>query len=210
MKCYAFLGIQGSGKGTQAELLSSALGYQHINIGDLFRHHIKTETAIGSQVSEIIHRGELVSDELVFELVDQSTSSDASGIIFDGFPRTILQAEYLLKHYQLEQVFYLDLPEGIAINRISARRGCRNCQQNYNLNTQHPQREGICDKCGGELIIRPDDRPEAIHQRIMKFYEQTEPLKLYFEQRGLLSVIQAELPIDDIYRQISTVAGLTK
>ncbi|MFO7660048.1 MAG: nucleoside monophosphate kinase [Candidatus Cloacimonadaceae bacterium] len=202
MKCYAFLGIQGSGKGTQAEKLSNELDYQHINIGDLFRYHIKAQTAIGIQVKDIIHRGELVSDELVFDLIKESISPQAQGIIFDGFPRTIAQAQHLLKYFQLIRVFYLDLPEEIAIERISARRICRDCQQNYNLNMQRPKVEGICDQCGGKLMIRQDDSPEAIHKRFLEFYEQTSPLREFFEQSNLLSVIKAKHSIEDIFAQI--------
>jgi len=208
MKCYAFLGIQGSGKGTQAKQLSSALQYQHINIGDLFRYHMQNNTTIGIQVRDIINRGELVSDEIVFELIKQSTNQAAQGIIFDGFPRTIPQAEHLLKHFQLLKVFYLELPEKTAIDRISARRVCRNCQQNYNLSTQHPLVDGVCDKCGGELIIRDDDSPDAIIKRFNEFYEQTQPLKLFFEKLDLLYIIKAELTIDDIFAQISKEVGL--
>lgn len=202
MKCYAFLGIQGSGKGTQAEKLSDELDYQHINIGDLFRYHIKEKTSIGIQVRDIIHRGELVSDELVFDLIKESISPQSQGIIFDGFPRTIPQAQHLLRNFMLIKVFYLELPEEIAIKRISARRICRDCQQNYNLNTHHPKVEGICDKCGGELITRQDDSPEAIHKRFLEFYEQTSPLKEFFADSNLLSVIKADLSIEDIFIQI--------
>lgn len=205
MKCFAFLGIQGSGKGTQAVQLSVELNYQHINIGDLFRYHIKNKTPIGKKVQEIIQRGALVPDDVVFELVDNSTDEKAKGIVFDGFPRTIAQAEYLLKHYDLKKVFYLELTEKVAVSRISARRICQNCQENYNLNTQLPKIQGICDECGGKLIIRQDDRPEAIHKRFEEFYEQTMPLKEFFKTHGLLSVIDGEQPITEIFSQIQSV-----
>ncbi len=205
MKCFAFLGIQGSGKGTQAVQLSAELNYQHINIGDLFRYHIKSQTPIGTKVQQIIQRGELVPDEVVFELVDSSTDGKALGIVFDGFPRTIAQAEYLLKHYELKRVFYLELSEAHAIDRISARRVCQNCQVNYNLNTQPPKVSGICDECGGKLIIRQDDQPEAIHKRFEEFYEQTMPLKEFFTENKLLSIITGEQSITEIFKQIQSV-----
>lgn len=206
MKCFAFLGIQGSGKGTQAVQLSTELNYQHINIGDLFRYHIKNKTAIGSKVQQIIQRGELVPDEVVFELVDHSIDEKALGIVFDGFPRTIAQAEFLMKHYELKRVFYLELTEATAISRISARRVCQNCQTNYNLNTQQPKADGICDECGGKLVIRQDDQPDAIHKRFEEFYAQTMPLKDFFESKEILSVISGELPIPEIFKQIISIA----
>jgi adenylate kinase len=210
MKCFAFLGIQGSGKGTQAVQLSAELKYQHINIGDLFRYHIKKKTPIGAKVQQIIQRGELVPDEVVFELVKASTDAKAKGIVFDGFPRTIAQAEYLLKHYDLRRVFYLELSEATAVNRISARRVCQNCQENYNLNTQPPKISGICDECGGKLIIRQDDKPEAIHKRFEEFYEQTLPLKDFFKKNGLLSDVSGEQPIAEIFNQILSVTASQK
>jgi adenylate kinase len=202
MNCYAFIGIQGSGKGTQAVQLSAALNYQHINIGDLFRYHVKNQTTLGTKVQAIIQRGELVPDELVFELVADAMQPDAQGIVFDGFPRTIAQAEYLLRHYNLLRVFYLDLPEKTAIDRISARRVCRNCQENYNLTTQPPRVINTCDVCGGELIIRADDMPAAIHKRFQEFHEQTLPLKHFFEEHEVLSVIDAQGTIAQIFDQI--------
>lgn len=205
MNCYAFLGIQGSGKGTQAVQLSVTLKYQHINIGDLFRHHIQNQTTLGKEVQLIIQRGELVSDDLVFELVSSSTDKEAKGIVFDGFPRTIAQAEYLIAHYKLLKVFYLELSEKAAIDRISARRICSLCQENYNLKTQPPQNDGICDECNGKLIIRQDDKPEAIHKRFKEFYDQTMPLKEFFENHRLLSVIDGEQPISEIFSQIKSL-----
>jgi len=210
MECFAFLGIQGSGKGTQAVQLSVLLKYQHINIGDLFRYHIKNKTNIGIKVQQIIQRGELVPDDVVFELVANSIDNEASGIVFDGFPRTIAQAEFLLKQYDLKRVFYLDLSEATAVSRISARRVCQNCQENYNLNTQPPKQTGICDECGGELIIRQDDKPEAIHKRFEEFYEQTMPLKEFFEKNGLLTVVTGEQPITEIFSQIVSVVNSLK
>jgi adenylate kinase len=207
MKCFAFLGIQGSGKGTQAVQLAEELKYQHINIGDLFRYHIKNKTEIGKKVQQIISRGELVTDEVVFELVSKSTDKNAKGIVFDGFPRTIAQAKYLLEHYDLKRVFYLELSEETAISRISARRVCQDCGENYNLNTQPPHIQGICDECSGKLIIRNDDKPEAIHKRFEEFYEQTMPLKEFFEANHLLTAISGEQPIPEIFKKILSVVS---
>jgi adenylate kinase len=202
MKCYAFIGIQGSGKGTQAEQISDLLDYQHINIGDLFREQVKNHTPLGEKVGEIIGRGELVTDELVFEIIKNSVKQDTPGIIFDGFPRTIAQAEYLIRHYNLIKVFYLDLSEQEAIERISARRVCRDCHENYNLITQAPSKPDICDNCGGKLVIRQDDQPEAIHKRFQEFMTQTMPLKQYFSDLNLLKVIPADKTIREVFEQL--------
>jgi len=161
------------------------------------------------KVQEIIKRGELVSDEIVFELVKSNEQSGAKGIVFDGFPRTIAQAEYLLNNYKLLRVFYLDLSEDVAIRRISARRVCQVCQENYNLNTQPPIQNDKCDKCGGNLIIRNDDKPEAIHKRFMEFHEQTLPLKQFFIEHKLLVNIKAEGSISDIFDQLLLNIGVS-
>jgi adenylate kinase len=207
MKCYAFLGIQGSGKGTQAEKLSSALGFKHINIGDLLRNNIKLKTPIGIEANKIIQKGELVSDEMVFALIQNTIDERQKGIVFDGFPRTIAQAEYLLKHYNLINVFYLDLEEQSAIERISARRICSHCRENYNINTQPPKVTDICDKCGNKLVMRQDDKPDAMHKRFEHFYEQTLPLKKLFESHNLLTLLDANQSVDDIFKQILVVTN---
>lgn len=205
MKCYVFFGIQGSGKGTQAELLSKELNYQHINIGDLFRTQVALKTALGSKVSEIIRKGELVPDDLVFELVVSSLRPGCEGIVFDGFPRTLMQAEYLIEHFQVMRVFFLELSEETAIGRISSRRVCAACGANYNLVTNSPKIEGKCDACSGELTIRNDDRPEAISKRLKEFYDQTIVLQDFFANHGVLSRIDASGEVDEIASQILDV-----
>ncbi len=193
-----FLGIQGSGKGTQAKLLAEETGYQHINIGDLFREQISKGSELGKKVQAIITRGDLVEDELVFELVQSSLSPDCPGIIFDGFPRTLAQAEYLLSHYHVKRVFYLELSEADAIARIEARFICSKCGENYNLISRKPALEGICDTCGGTLKQRADDTGEAIRKRVNEFYMQTFQLKELFSQKADLVELSASLPIMEL------------
>ena len=207
MRCFVFFGIQGSGKGTQADLLSDSLQFQHVSIGDLFREQISLKTKLGLQVSEIISRGELVPDELVFDIIDQSLHPDRKGIIFDGFPRTLAQAEFLVKHFKVRQVFFLELSEAKAIARISSRRICRDCGQNYNLVSDPPSVENVCDACGGKLIIRNDDKPEAISRRLAEFYEQTLALKDFFAERGLLSEVDAGQEIEGVAKDIREIVA---
>ena len=203
-----FLGIQGSGKGTQAKLLADLTGFQHVNIGDLFREQIARKTPMGLQVQAVITRGDLVSDALVFDLVSSVLGSDCRGVIFDGFPRTLLQAEYLIKHYNVKKVYYLDLSEEDAIARIEARRMCSVCGKDFNLISRKPKVEGVCDSCSGTLIQRADDTGEAIKKRVKEFYQQTFSLKEFFCASGVLVEIPALLSITEIQEQISRDMGL--
>lgn len=207
MQCYVFFGIQGSGKGTQADILSESLNFQHVNIGDLFREQVMLQTDLGLQVQDIIRRGDLVPDSLVFEIVDKSLLKERQGIVFDGFPRTLVQAEYLVEHFNVRQVFFLRLDEEIAIARISSRRICSTCGQNYNLVSNPPQRQDICDECGGELVIRNDDKPESISRRLKEFYDQTLSLREFFSARGLLSEMDASQEVEALADSIKTIIG---
>ena len=197
-----FLGIQGSGKGTQAKLLAEKIGFQHINIGDLFREQIALGTELGKEVKAIITSGALVNDDLVFKLVNSTLKVDSKGVIFDGFPRTPAQAEFLLSHYQVKCVFYLELSEADAISRIEGRRVCPKCGENFHIVNRKPRQEGICDACGSSLIQRADDSGEAIRKRVGEFYAQTFALKELFADKGLLVVIPALGSISEIQNEI--------
>ncbi len=207
MRCYVFFGLQGSGKGTQAVILSEEINFQHVNIGDLFREQVAQKTSLGRRVEDIISNGELVPDELVFDIINDSLLPNREGIVFDGFPRTMLQAEYLVRHFDVLQVFFLELSKSEAIKRISSRRICPSCGANYNLISDPPRQENICDACGSELTMRKDDRPEAISQRFREFYEQTLVLKEFFAEKGLLSEIDAS---QDINTVAASVLGVVK
>ncbi len=188
-------GIQGSGKGTQAKLLSEKLAMKHINLGEMFRQEIKAETEIGKIAKVYIDKGNLVPDEFVYHMIDNYVGLGIKGLIFDGFPRNKDQADYLVKHYHIDFVIYLDLDDYEAKKRISARVRCRNCHQNYNLLANSPKLEGVCDKCGGIVAPRDDDTPEAIDQRLARFHNETKSLIKYFQRHDLLYKVDAN---DDI------------
>lgn len=205
MNAIVFLGIQGSGKGTQAKLLAERLHYQHVNIGDLFRMHTAGQTELGLKVKSVIERGELVSDELVFEVITGSITPDALGIVFDGFPRTACQAEYLVQHYNVTDVIYLDLSEENALRRMTSRWHCPSCKATYNTISQPPVQTGICDHCGTALVQRADDTPEAINQRFKEFFAQTYGLIDLFTTAGILRRVSAEGEIESIAASINEI-----
>jgi adenylate kinase len=198
------MGVQGSGKGTQAALLCERFKLKHITTGEIFRHHLKMQTELGKKAQVFIDKGNLVPDELVFDIVASEMQASPNGFILDGFPRTIGQAEYLMSQYKIDYVFYLEISDEIAIRRIASRRVCKACGTNYNVLTQKTRVDGICDVCGGEIITRSDDTPEAIAIRIEKFHEETDPLALFFEKRGILHRINANQSIEAVDKEILT------
>ncbi|MCB5253650.1 MAG: nucleoside monophosphate kinase [Candidatus Cloacimonadaceae bacterium] len=197
-----FLGIQGSGKGTQAKLLEQRTGFQHVNIGDLLREQVSLGTDIGDDVKSTIQKGELAPNEVVFGLIDGSLKADCRGVIFDGFPRTLTQARYLIDHYNLVRVYYLDLKKDEAIQRIHGRRVCSQCGTNYHMLHHPPKKEGICDLCGGKLITRDDDSPKAIQRRVAAFFRKTYTLRSFFQDKGVLKNLPAAKSITEIQNMI--------
>lgn len=202
MKAIVFLGIQGSGKGTQAMLLSRELGYQHVNIGDLLRAQIAASTPMGQKVQSIIEAGKLVSDDLIFELLEEAIDHASPGIIFDGFPRTLVQAEHLSDYYLVSDVIYLDINEEAALARMTSRLVCERCKSTYNQVSKKPARQGICDVCGGHLVQRKDDSPAAIRLRFEAFHRETYPLIRYFEAQSLLRKVDAKGEIEAVAKRV--------
>ena len=187
------LGIQGSGKGTQSDLLVEKYGLVHITTGGLFRKNIKQETRLGKIAKSFIDKGELVPDEYAFEIVSQALSSAKDGFILDGFPRNLEQAKFLMSKFKIDTVFLLELDEETAIKRILARRQCKNCKKVYNILFQKPEVENVCDVCGGELILREDDNKQAIKKRIEKFHHETEKvIELFKEQSNFITINAAQ------------------
>ena len=198
MNNFVFLGPPGAGKGSLAVKVAEDYKIPHISTGDIFRANIKAQTPLGVKVKAIIDSGSLVSDELTFELVKHRLAQDdcKNGYILDGFPRTIPQAEMLDGLVADLKVVNFQISDDIVIGRISTRRVCKACGANYNIKTLPPKVEGICDKCGGELYQRDDDKQESILHRMDVYREQTEPLINYYKNKGKITDLDASIETD--------------
>ena len=198
MNNFVFLGPPGAGKGSLAVKVAEDYKIPHISTGDIFRANIKAQTPLGVKVKAIIDSGSLVSDELTFELVKDRLAQDdcKNGYILDGFPRTIPQAEMLDGLVADLKVVNFQIADEIVIGRLSTRRVCKACGANYNIKTLPPKVEGICDKCGGELYQRDDDKQESILHRMDVYREQTEPLINYYKNKGKITDLDASIETD--------------
>ena len=198
MNNFVFLGPPGAGKGSLAVKVAEDYKIPHISTGDIFRANIKAQTPLGVKVKAIIDSGSLVSDELTFELVKDRLAQDdcKNGYILDGFPRTIPQAEMLDGLVADLKVVNFQISDDIVIGRRSTRRVCKACGANYNIKTLPPKVEGICDKCGGELYQRDDDKQESILHRMDVYREQTEPLINYYKNKGKITDLDASIETD--------------
>ncbi len=190
---FIFLGPPGAGKGTLAAVVSMKYGIPHISTGVIFREAIKAGSPLGLKVKAIIDSGALVSDELTIELVKERLSQNdvSNGFILDGFPRTIAQAEGLCNISEIDSVVNFTISDEDVIKRLSGRRVCKNCGQNYHIDFIKPSVSGVCDVCSGELFIRDDDKPEAIQNRLAVYEKQTEPLIDFYEKKGTLVNVDA-------------------
>ena len=198
MNNFIFLGPPGAGKGSLAVKVAEDYKIPHISTGDIFRANIKAQTPLGVKVKAIIDSGSLVSDELTFELVKDRLAQDdcKNGYILDGFPRTIPQAEMLEKLVSDVKVVNFEIQDEIVIRRLSTRRVCKACGANFNVLTLPPKVEGVCDKCGGELYQRDDDKQESILHRMDVYREQTEPLINFYKEKGKITNLDASIETD--------------
>lgn len=210
-----FLGAPGAGKGTQAGIISGKLGLVHIASGDLFRQAIEKGTKLGLQAKSYMEAGKLVPDELTIKMVLERISAPdcARGVIFDGFPRNLGQAEALDKALSgqgktIDQAVYINVPEEELLKRLSGRWICRNCQAPYHEVNSPPKVPGRCDKCGGELYQRPDDKVETIKERLKVFFAQTAPLIDYYKEAGRLLEVDGTGGADQVGERI--IAGLRR
>lgn len=206
------MGAQGSGKGTQAERIGPELKLVKVATGDLFRSAIAQQSELGMQVKSIIEAGDLVPDELTNAIVQvrlaqiaaqRETSDDVAGALFDGFPRTEAQARALddilaKQDVSLNAVIEIDVPREKLIARLGGRRTCESCGAVYHVESDPPTIEGICNKCGGKLVQREDDKPEAIARRLALYDDQTKPLLDYYRAKGVLVTIDGDQHIDDV------------
>lgn len=189
-----FLGPPGAGKGTLAALVAGLYKIPHISTGEIFRAAIREKTALGVKVQAIIDAGQLVSDDITIELVRErlAKSDAANGFILDGFPRTIPQAEALASIVNVDAAVNFDIADNDVTARLSGRRVCKNCSQNYHIDYMKPKVEGKCDKCGGDLFIREDDKIEAITKRLEVYRAQTAPLINHYRDLSKLVDIDAK------------------
>lgn len=208
------LGAPGAGKGTQAKKIAAKYAIPHISTGDIFRANIKNNTELGQKAKTYMDKGELVPDELVVDLImDRFKEADcANGYVLDGFPRTIPQAEALDKALSAngESVDYainVEVPDENIINRMSGRRACVGCGATYHIQFNPTKVEGICDACGEKLILRDDDKPETVKNRLSVYHEQTQPLIDYYSKKGVLAEVDGTQSMDDVFNAIVNVLG---
>lgn len=208
------LGAPGAGKGTQAARVAAELQIPHISTGDIFRANIKNGTELGKKAKAFMDAGKLVPDELTCDLVADRIAKDdcANGFILDGFPRTIPQAEALDKVLvsRGEKVDYavnIDVPDEAIISRMSGRRACVTCGATYHIQFNPPKKEGICDNCGGELILREDDKPETVKTRLNVYHEQTQPLIDFYQAKGVLVTVDGTQALDDVFKAVLAKIG---
>jgi adenylate kinase len=203
------LGAPGAGKGTQADILSQEMDLPHIASGDLFRQALEERTKVGLLAKSYMDKGELVPDEIAIKMIlERINQFDcASGCIFDGFPRTLHQAKVLdqaLKEQgkSIDKAIYIEVPSEELVKRLSGRWICRTCQTPYHIISSPPKTPGKCDKCGGELYQRSDDREETVKERLSIFFAQTVPILDYYEKQGKLIRVNGNLGMQEVAREI--------
>ena len=208
------LGAPGAGKGTQAKMIAAKYSIPHISTGDIFRANIKNGTELGKKAKEYMDQGLLVPDELTCDLVvDRISQADAAnGYVLDGFPRTIPQAEALTnalkaRGQKIDHAIDVDVPDENIVSRMSGRRACVACGGTYHIVFNAPKKEGICDACGGELVLRADDKPETVQKRLNVYHEQTQPLIDYYQAAGALSEVDGTQDIDIVFADIVKILG---
>ncbi|MEY8430046.1 adenylate kinase [Lachnospiraceae bacterium 48-42] len=208
------LGAPGAGKGTQAKKIAAKYHVPHISTGDIFRANIKNGTELGKKAKTYMDQGLLVPDELVVDLVvDRVNQEDCvDGYVLDGFPRTIPQAEALDKALaalgqKVDYAINVEVPDENIVTRMGGRRACVGCGATYHLEYAPTKKEGICDACGRELILRDDDKPETVTKRLNVYHEQTQPLIDYYTQAGILKEVDGTVDIEEVFRAITVILG---
>jgi len=210
MRKYVIMGVQGSGKGTQSEMLAADLDLVHISVGDIFRWNVSQHTKMGAQVQRVMAAGELVGDDLVESVVQRRLAEHDwnFGFIIDGFPRNRRQAEFFLESYDIDAVIHLDMPDSEVRRRVFARRLCANCGMDYNLIADSPTVPGQCDSCGGELVQREDDTEEALAVRLREYHDKTNPVLDLFRRKEYVFTVDARPPKEIVQKEIRSRLGL--
>ena len=208
------LGAPGAGKGTQAKKIAAKYNIPHISTGDIFRANIKNGTELGKKAKTYMDQGLLVPDELTCDLVmDRIGQEDCkNGFVLDGFPRTIPQAEALdaalVKIGQkMDFAVDVDVPDENIVNRMSGRRACLNCGATYHIVYNPSKKEGICDTCGQQLVLRDDDKPETVKKRLKVYHEQTQPLIDYYKKQNILKSVDGTQPMEKVFADIVAILG---
>ena len=208
------LGAPGAGKGTQAKKIAAKYSIPHISTGDIFRANIKNNTELGQKAKTYMDKGELVPDALVVDLImDRFKEADcANGYVLDGFPRTIPQAEALdkalaAKGENVDFAINVEVPDENIINRMSGRRACVGCGATYHIQFNPTKVEGVCDACGEKLILRDDDKPETVKNRLSVYHEQTQPLIDYYSEKGVLAEVDGTQDMEDVFKAIVNILG---
>ena len=208
------LGAPGAGKGTQAKKIAEKYSIPHISTGDIFRANIKNGTELGKKAKTFMDQGLLVPDELVCDLVVDRVQQDdcKKGYILDGFPRTIPQAESLDAALSrlgeaVDYAINVEVPDENIVKRMGGRRACVGCGATYHLVYAAPKKEGICDNCGAELILRDDDKPETVQKRLGVYHEQTQPLIDYYTKKGILKEVDGTMDMGDVFKAIVEILG---
>ena len=208
------LGAPGAGKGTQAAQVAKQYNIPHISTGDIFRANIKGGTELGKKAKTYMDQGLLVPDELVVDLVaDRIQQEDcANGYVFDGFPRTIPQAEALDKALEamgskIDYAIDIEVPDENIVNRMSGRRACVDCGATYHIVYAPTKVENVCDKCQGGLILRDDDKPETVQKRLNVYHDQTQPLIDYYTNKKILVEVDGTVDINDVFAAIVNILG---
>lgn len=208
------LGAPGAGKGTQAKKIADKYSLPHVSTGDIFRANIKQKTQLGNLAKEFIDKGLLVPDDITIGmLMERIAKSDCeNGYVLDGFPRTLEQAHNLdealaIKNSKIDYAIDVDVSDEDIISRMSGRRACLNCGSTYHIKFIPTKVEGICDKCGNEIVIRDDDKSETVKNRLKVYHQQTQPLIEYYAHKGILKRVDGTLDIDDVFGAIIQILG---